>query len=70
MHDGTFDKFKSSRRERVDIRVGAERRRRWSHEEKLRIVRVSRPSGATLDRSLPGRAASPQMANMGSSVRA
>ena len=41
MHDGTFGTFKTSRRERVDIRVGVERRRRWSREEKLRIVRES-----------------------------
>lgn len=41
MHDGTFGNFKTSRRERVDIRVGVERRRRWSREEKLRIVRES-----------------------------
>ncbi len=27
--------------ERVDIRVGVERRRRWGREEKLRIVRES-----------------------------
>jgi transposase len=39
MHDGTFGTFKTSRRERVDIRVGVERRRRWSREDKLRIVR-------------------------------
>lgn len=41
MHDGTFGRFKTSRRERIDIRVGVERRRRWSREEKLRIVRES-----------------------------
>ncbi len=41
MHDGTFGSFKASRRERVDIRVGVERRRRWSRGEKLRIVRES-----------------------------
>lgn len=41
MHDGTFGTFKTSRKERVDIRVGVERRRRWSREEKLRIVRQS-----------------------------
>lgn len=48
MHDGTFDTFKSSRRERVDIRIGVERRRRWSREEKLRIVRESLETGATV----------------------
>lgn len=41
MHDGTFGTFKTSRRERVDISVGVERRRRWSREDKLRIVRQS-----------------------------
>lgn len=41
MHDGTFGTFRPTRRERVDIRVGVERRRRWSREEKLRIVRQS-----------------------------
>lgn len=45
MHDGTLGNFKTSRRERVDIRVnirvGVERRRRWSREEKLRLVRAS-----------------------------
>lgn len=41
MHDGTFGSFKASRRERVDIHVGVERRRRWSRAEKLRIVRES-----------------------------
>jgi transposase len=46
MHDGTFETFKASRRERGDIRVGVERRRRWSREEKLRIVRDSLEPGA------------------------
>lgn len=41
MHDGTFGSFKTSRKERVDIRVGVERRRRWPRGEKLRIVRES-----------------------------
>lgn len=41
MHDGTFDTFKVSRKERIDIRVGVERRRRWGRDEKLRIVRES-----------------------------
>ena len=38
MHDGTFGSFKTSRKERIDIRVGVERRRRWARDEKLRIV--------------------------------
>lgn len=41
MHDGTFDTFKASRKDRIDIRVGVERRRRWPRDEKLRIVRES-----------------------------
>lgn len=40
MHDGTFGSFNASRRERVDIHVGVERRRRLSRAEKLRIVRA------------------------------
>ena len=38
MHDGTFGSFKTSRKGRIDIRVGVERRRRWARDEKLRIV--------------------------------
>jgi transposase len=41
MHDGTSGTVKTSRKERIDIRVGVERRRRWSREDKLRIVRQS-----------------------------
>jgi len=32
---------RSRRNERIDIRVGVERRRRWGREDKLRIVRES-----------------------------
>ncbi len=50
MHDGTFGTFKASRRERVDIRAGVERRRRWSREEKLGIVRQSlEPNAVVID---------------------
>jgi transposase len=48
MHDGTFDTFKTTGRQRVDIRVGVERRRRWSREDKLRIVRQSLEPGANV----------------------
>jgi transposase len=41
MDDSTFTSFKTPSRERVDIRVGVERRRRWAREDKLRIVRDS-----------------------------
>ena len=41
MDDSTFADFKTKRRERVDVLVGVERRRRWGREEKLRIVRES-----------------------------
>jgi transposase len=41
MDDSTFTNFKMPSRERVDIRVGVERRRRWGREDKLRIVRDS-----------------------------
>lgn len=50
MHDGTFTPFKAGPKERVDIRVGIERRRRWSRDEKLRIVRESlEPSAVVID---------------------
>jgi transposase len=38
MDDSAPDRFKRSAPERVDIRVGVERRRRWGREDKLRIV--------------------------------
>lgn len=46
MHDGSFETFKTTNRQRVDVRIGVERRRRWSREEKLRIVRESLEPGA------------------------
>ena len=48
MHDGTFETFNASRRERVDIRIGMERRRRWSRDEKLCIVRESLAANAVV----------------------
>ena len=41
MDDSTYIGLKARPRERVDIRIGTERRRRWGREEKLRIVRES-----------------------------
>ena len=48
MDNSTFDDLKARPRERVDIRVGMERRRRWSREEKLRIVRESLEPNAVI----------------------
>src|SRR5262245_56589610 len=41
MGDIAPDGSKRSLNERIDIRVGVERRRRWGREDKLRIVRES-----------------------------
>jgi len=41
MDDSTYIGLKTRPRERVDIHIGTERRRRWGREEKLRIVRES-----------------------------
>jgi transposase len=41
MDDNTPDRSNRSVPERIDIRVGVERRRRWGREDKLRIVRES-----------------------------
>jgi transposase len=41
MDDRTPDRSKRSVAERIDMRVGVERRRRWGREDKLRIVRES-----------------------------
>jgi transposase len=41
MGDSATDGSKRSVNERIDIRVGVERRRRWGREDKLRIVRES-----------------------------
>jgi transposase len=41
MDDSAPDGSKRSAKERIDIRVGVERRRRWGREDKLRIVRES-----------------------------
>ena len=50
MDDSTYIGLKARPRERVDIRIGTERRRRWGREEKLRIVRESlAPNGVVSD---------------------
>ena len=41
MGDSATNGSKRSVNERIDIRVGVERRRRWRREDKLRIVRES-----------------------------
>jgi transposase len=41
MDDSAPDGSKRRQNERIDIRVGVERRRRWRREDKLRIVRES-----------------------------
>ena len=41
MDDSAPDGSKRSVKDRIDIRVGVERRRRWGREDKLRIVRES-----------------------------
>jgi transposase len=41
MGDSAPDGSKRSVKDRIDIRVGVERRRRWGREDKLRIVRES-----------------------------
>ena len=41
MDNSTYIGLKARPRERVDIRIGTERRRQWGREEKLRIVRES-----------------------------
>jgi transposase len=41
MDDSAPAGSKRSLKERIDIRVGVERRRRWGREDKLRIVRES-----------------------------
>jgi transposase len=40
--------FKRGRQERIDIRIGVERRRKWSREDRLRIVQESLVKGALI----------------------
>ena len=39
---------KGNRHQRIDIRVGVERRRKWSHDDRLRIVQESLADGAVI----------------------
>ena len=48
MDDSTPDRPKPCVNERIDIRVGVERRRRWRREDKLRIVRESLAANAVV----------------------
>ena len=48
MDNSDEDGFRRGRRQRLDIRVGVERRRRWSHDEKLRLVRETLEAGAII----------------------
>jgi len=48
MDDSAPDHSKRSVNERIDIRVGVERRRRWGREDKLRIVRESLAADAVV----------------------
>ena len=40
--------FKRGRHERIDIRVGVERRRKWLRDDRLRIVQESLANGAVI----------------------
>jgi transposase len=46
MDDGSYEARKSGAGDRIEVTVRAERRRRWSAEEKLRIVRETLRPGA------------------------
>ena len=48
MDGGDGENFKRGRRERIDIRVGVERRRKWSREDRFRIVQESLAKGAII----------------------
>ena len=48
MDDSSPDRSKRSVTERIDIRVGVERRRRWGRDDKLRIVRESLAANAVV----------------------
>ena len=48
MDGGDGENFKRGRHERIDIRVGVERRRKWSREDRLRIVQESLAKGAII----------------------
>jgi transposase len=48
MDGGDREGFRRGRHERIDIRVGMERRRKWSREDRLRIVQESLTKGTII----------------------
>ena len=48
MDGGDGNSFKRGRQERIDIRVGVERRRKWSRDDRLRIVQESLTDDAVI----------------------
>ena len=48
MDGGDGDGFKRGRHQRIDIRVGVERRRKWSRDDRLRIVQETLADGAVI----------------------
>ena len=48
MDGGDGDDFKRGRHQRIDIRVGVERRRKWSRDDRLRIVQETLADGAVI----------------------
>ena len=48
MDGGDGENFKRGRHQRIDIRVGVERRRKWSREDRLRIVQESLAKGTII----------------------
>lgn len=48
MDGGDSEGFRRGRHERIDIRVGVERRRKWSREDRLRIVQESLTKGTII----------------------
>ena len=48
MDEGSYEARKSAPGDRIEVTVRAERRRRWSAEEKLRIVRETLRPGAVV----------------------
>ena len=48
MDGGDGENFKRGRHERIDIRVGVERRRKWLRDDRLRIVQESLADGAVI----------------------
>ena len=48
MDGGDSEGFRRGRQERIDIRVGVERRRKWSRDDRLRIVQESLTKGTII----------------------